>query len=78
VPPSGSSQGAPGPARIAQSLRIGSVVFLGIGERGEVTRERVLDIGECILHARRGGSLRHARLVSRQLEQLGEAAFVIA
>ena len=40
--------------------------------------ERVLDVGEGILHARRGRGLRHARLVPRQFEQLDEAAFVVA
>ena len=40
--------------------------------------ERVLNVSEGILHARRGGGPRHARLVSRYLEQLDEAVFVIA
>jgi hypothetical protein len=43
-----------------------------------VTREPVFDVSEGILHARCGGGLRHARLVSRQLEQLDEAVFVVA
>ena len=71
--------GSPGlRSGIARCFSISLVVLRGVGERGEVIPERVLDVGERILHARRGRGLRHARLVPRQLEQLDEAAFVVA
>jgi hypothetical protein len=59
-------------------FRVGLVVLRGVGERGELVRERVLKLRQRVLPAGRGRGLCHACLMPRQLEQLDEAAFVIA